>query len=98
MLNSPVDTDIVGSQFLGEVLSRVAESSYSRRAVIEMAHVCERRNEPDYAEIVRQINICIAEIRPCLNMSELTQMLVTTPLAEIETLPTRLQKMQHDVQ
>jgi hypothetical protein len=67
-----------GNAFYLEVQRRVAASRESRKAVIEMAHVCERHKGQDYAEIVRQINICIAEIRPCLNMSELTQMLVTT--------------------
>jgi hypothetical protein len=95
MLNSPVDNDVVGSQFLGKVLRRVADSSWSR--VIEMAHVCQRHKEPDYAEIVSQINLCLAEIRPRLDMMELTQMLRTTPIAEIETLLKKLQKMRDDV-
>jgi hypothetical protein len=98
MLNSPTGGTAAGNAFYLEVQRRVAASRESRKAIIKMAHICERRNEPDYAEIVRQINICIAEIRPRLNMSELTQMLVTTPLVEIETLLTRLQKMRHDVQ
>jgi hypothetical protein len=96
MLNSPVDNDVVGSQFLGKVRRRVADSSWSR-VVIEMAHVCERRKGPDYAEIVSQINLCLAEIRPRLNMTELTQMLQTTPIEEIETLLRKLQKMRADV-
>jgi hypothetical protein len=85
MLNSPTGGTAAGNAFYLEVQRRVAASRESRKAVIEMAHVCERHKGQDYAEIVRQINICIAEIRPCLNMSELTQMLVTTPLAEIVT-------------
>jgi hypothetical protein len=87
-----------GNAFYRDVQRRVQASRESRKAVIEMAHVCERGNQPDYAEIVRQINICIAEIRPRLNMSALTQMLLTTPIEEIETLLKKLQKMQHDVQ
>jgi hypothetical protein len=97
MLNSPVDNDIVGSQFLGKVLSRVAEASEARKAVIEMGHVCASRSAPDYAEIVNQINLCIAEIRPRLNTAELTQMLLTTPIAEIETLLKKLQKLRDEV-
>src|ERR1700704_5366824 len=42
----------------------------------------EARNKeiPDYAEIVRQINTCLDEIRHRLNIGELTQMLLTTPI------------------
>jgi hypothetical protein len=98
MLNSPTGGTAAGNAFYARVQRRVQASRESRKAIIEMAHVCERHNEPDYAEIVRQINICIAEIRPRLNMAEPTQMLLTTPIEEIETLLKRLQKMQHDVQ
>jgi hypothetical protein len=99
MLNSPAESGTAaGNAFYRNVQRRVEASRESRKAVIEMAHVCERHNEPDYAEIVRQINICIAEIRPRLNMSELTQMLMTTPIEEIETLLKRLQKMRPSVQ
>jgi hypothetical protein len=74
MLNSPTGGNAAGNAFYRDVQRRVAASRESRKAVIEMAHVCERRNEPDYAEIIRQINICIAEIRPRLNMAGPTQM------------------------
>jgi hypothetical protein len=95
MLNSPCGT-AAGNAFYANVVRRVAAW---RDSCIGVAYVSARNEKvPDYAEIVRQINLCIAEIRPRLNMSELTQMLLTTPLEEIETLLKRLQKIQHDVQ
>jgi|GEM_PF-5141057 len=92
MLNSPTKDDAAGNAFYANVVRRVAAWQDS---CIEVAPVAASN---EYAEIVRQINICIAEIRPRLNMADLTQMLLTTPIKEIETLLKKLQKMQHDVQ
>jgi hypothetical protein len=60
----------------------------------------EARNKeiPDYAEIVRQINTCLDEIRHRLNIGELTQMLLTTPIVELGTLLKKLEKIQPPVQ
>jgi hypothetical protein len=98
MLNSPTGGTAAGNAFYREVQRRVAASRESRKAVIEMAHVCERRNAPDYAEIVNQINLCLAEITPRLDSAELAQILLTTPIVEIESLLKRLQKMRRVVQ
>jgi hypothetical protein len=86
MLNSPTGGNAAGNAFYRDVQRRVQASRESRRILNEVLIEMDkqrRKSEPDYAEIVRQINICIAEIRPRLNMSELTQMLLTTPLEEI---------------
>jgi hypothetical protein len=95
MLNSPCGT-AAGNAFYANVVRRVAAW---RDSCIEMAYVAASNEDvPDYAKIVRQTNLCIAEIRPRMNMEELVQMLLATPIEEIETLLKKLQKMQHDVQ
>jgi hypothetical protein len=101
MLNSPTGGTAAGNAFYLKVQRRVQASRESRRILNEVLMEMDkqrRKSEPDYAEIVRQINICIAEITPRLDRADLPQMLLTTPIEEIETLLKKLQKMRHDVQ
>jgi hypothetical protein len=69
MLNSPAETGAdAANAFYSSVVRRVDEARKARQAVLKLAHVSASNKEvPDYAEIVRQINICIAEIRPRLS-------------------------------
>lgn len=89
MLNSPTRGTAAGDAFYASVVRRVAAWQDLRDAYIKMAHL---------SEIVRQIDICIAEITPHLDRADLAQMLLTTPIEEIETLLKRLQKMRPPVQ
>jgi hypothetical protein len=100
MLNSPAESGTAaGNAFYRAVQRRVQASRDLRKAVVQWAYLSGINKEvPDYAEIVRQINICLAEIRPHLNTAELTQMLLTTPIEEIENLLKKLQKMRPSVQ
>jgi hypothetical protein len=93
MLNSPAGGNATGNAFYMDVQRRVEASRESRRILI---HETNKQAVPDYAEIVSQINLCLAEIRP-VPMAELTQML-TAPLEEIENLLKKLQKMRPSVQ
>jgi hypothetical protein len=95
MLNSPAESGTAaGNTFYRAVQHRVQASRDLRKAVVQWAYVSGINKEvPDYADIVRQINICLAEIRPHVPMVELTQML-TTPIEEIENLLKKLQKMR----
>ena len=67
MLNSPLGGTAAGNAFYLKVQRRVQASRESRRILNEVLMEMDkqrRKSEPDYAEIVRQINICIAEITP----------------------------------
>jgi hypothetical protein len=95
MLNSPAESGAAaGNAFYMDVQRRVEASRESRRILI---HETNKQAVPDYAEIVSQINLCLAEIRPHVPMVELTQML-TNPTEEIENLLKKLQKMRPSVQ
>jgi hypothetical protein len=100
MLNSPAESGTAaGNAFYRAVQDRVQTSRDLREAVVRWAYVSAiNKAVPDYADIVRQINICLAEIRPHVPMAELTQMLLTTPTEEIENLLKKLQKMRPRVQ
>jgi hypothetical protein len=50
MLNSPTRGTAAGDAFYASVVRRVAAWQDSWEAYIEMAHVCERRNEPSFYE------------------------------------------------
>jgi hypothetical protein len=97
MLNSPAESGVAaGNAFFVSVVRRAHESR-ERRILLNEVLSQMYKQEPDYAEIVRQINICLAEIRPHVPMVELTQMLLTTPLKEIENLLKKLQRMRPSV-
>jgi hypothetical protein len=87
--------------FYACVQRRADESRKSRRvlneAPIEM-YKLRARPEPDYAEIVKQINSCLAEIRPRWNWTEFVQLVTNTPISESETLLKKVEKMRPPVQ
>jgi hypothetical protein len=94
-LNSPAESGTAaGNAFYANVMRRAQESRERRILLNEVLSEMFRHETPDYAEIVRQINVCIAEITPRLTLTELTQMLQTTPIAEIETVLKKLEKMR----
>jgi len=99
MLNSPTAGNAAGNAFYMAVQRRVQASRESRRILVYevLAHETNKQAVPDYAEIVRQINICLAEIRPHVPMAELSQMLLN-PIEEIGHLLKNLQKMRPSVQ
>ena len=95
MLNSPTGGTAAGNAFYTAVQRRVQASRESNRILMHevLVHETNKRAAPNYAEIVNQINICLAELGPHVPMVELTQML-TAPTAEIENLLKKLQKMR----
>lgn len=98
MSNSPAERGTAaGNAFYASVVRRVHESRERRIILKEVLFEMYRHETPDYAEIVRQINVCIAEITPRLTLAELTQMLQTTPIAEIETVLKKLEQMRPPV-
>ena len=52
------------------------------------------RQEPDCTEIVRQLSLCLAQVASVVNRRDLTQQLRNIPLAELENLLKKLQKMR----
>jgi hypothetical protein len=65
MLNSPAESGVAaGNAFYASVVRRAHESRERRVLLNEVLSEMYRHERPDYAEIVSQINLCLAEIRP----------------------------------
>jgi hypothetical protein len=97
MLNSPAESGVAaGNAFFASVVRRAHESRERRILLNEVLSEMFRHETPDYADIVRKINVCLAEIKPHVPMVELTQML-TAPTEEIENLLKKVQKMRSPV-
>jgi hypothetical protein len=90
MLNSPAESGAAaGNAFCVSVQLRLAQSRQCRRVLNEVLSG-NKHTTPDYADIVRQINLCLAEVGPLLNRREISQDLGIR-IVEIEYL---LEKMR----
>jgi hypothetical protein len=98
-LNSPAESGAaVANAFYARVMRRAQESREGRRVLREVLAQMYSQELPDCAEIVRQLNLCFAQVASVLNRKELAQQLRNIPLAEIETLLKKLEKMLPPVQ
>ena len=102
MLNSPTGGTAAGNAFYASVQLRLAQSREARivlNEVLSQMYSQElNRHEPDYTEIVRQLNLCLAQVASVVNRRDLTQQVRNIPLAELENLLKKLQKMRPPVQ
>ena len=98
LLNSPAESGAAaGNAFYASVQLRLAQSREARIVLNEVFSQMYRQ-EPDYTEIVRQINVCLVQVASVVNRRDLTQQLRNIPLAELETLLKKLEKMRPAVQ
>jgi hypothetical protein len=95
MLNSPAGSGTAaGNAFYANVVRRVHASRERRMALNEVLAQMFGQELANYEEIVRRINLCLAEVASVVNRRELAQELRNIPLAELETLMKRLEKMR----
>jgi hypothetical protein len=99
-LNSPAESGTAAANaFYARVVRRAQESREGRRVLNEvLAQMYKQEFPPDYAEIVRQINLCLIQVASVVNRRELSEELRNIPLAELESLLKRLEKMRPPVQ
>jgi hypothetical protein len=93
MLNSLTGGTAAGNAFYASVQLRLAQSREARIVLNEVLSQMYRQ-EPDYTEIVRQLNLCLAQVASVVNRRDLIQQLRNIPLAELENLLKKLQKMR----
>jgi hypothetical protein len=97
-LNSPAESGTAaGNAFYANVMRRAQESRERRIVLNEVLAQMYKQEMPDYEEIVRQINLCLAQATSVVNRRELAQELRNIPLAELENLLKRLEKMRPPV-
>jgi hypothetical protein len=98
MLNSPAGSGTAaGNAFYASVQLRLAQSREARIVLNEVLSQMCGQELPNYEEIVRQINLCLAQVASVLNRRDLTQQVRNVPLAELESLLKRLEKMRPPV-
>jgi hypothetical protein len=97
MLNSAASGTAAGNAFYANVQLRLAQSREARIVLNEVFSQMYRQ-EPDYTEIVRQINVCLVQVASVVNRRDLTQQLRNIPLAELENLLKKLQRCDVPVQ